>query len=351
MPQFVYVGAYTAPKGKAEGISVYQFDPASGALIHAQTVPGVDSPSFLAFDPQQRYLFAVGEGDQGLASAFARDPETGRLTFLNRQPTHGSSPCHVSVDPTGRYALVANYGSGNLAVFPIQQDGRLSAASAVVQHEGSSVNPRRQTGPHAHMIAPDPAGRYVLANDLGIDQVLVYRLDGASGQLIAHQRGVAQPGAGPRHFAFHPAGRLVFVINELDSTLTAYAYDPEQGTLEARHTLSTLPSDFHGDNTCAQVVMAPSGRFVYGSNRGHDSIAIFAIDETTGQLTAIGHEPTQGRNPRNFNIDPTGAWLLAANQDSGSIVTFRVDQATGQLHATGQVTETPTPVCILFSQG
>ncbi len=348
---FVYVGTYTTPPmGRAEGLYVYRLDPASGALAPVQTVPGVVNPSFLALDPQERFLFAVNEVEQGTVSAFARDPAAGELTPLNEQPTHGAAPCHLSVDPTGRFVLVANYGSGEVAVFPVGPDGRLGAATDVVRHEGKSVHPQRQTGPHAHMIVPDPEGRHVLAADLGLDQVVVYRLDDTAGRLVPHGRFHATPGAGPRQLAFAGGGRFVYVVNELDSTLTACAYDPAAGTLRAIETVSTLPDGFAGENTCARVEVHPSGRFVYASNRGHHSIAIFAIEEATGRLTAVGHEPTGGRTPRHFALDPTGAWLLAANQGSDSIVTFRVDPATGRLAAAGPVAEAPTPVCLVFGR-
>lgn len=346
----VYVGTYTkAPTGRAEGIYVYRLDPASGALAHEQTVAGIVNPSYLALDPDGRALFAVTEGDEGEVAAFARDPATGRLTPRNRQPVHGAAPCHLSVHQG--HVLAANYTSGSVAALPIQPDGQLGPASAVVQHTGGSVHPR-QAGPHAHMIVPDPSGDYVLAVDLGLDQILAYRLDAASGRLDAVEPAPAyaspRPGAGPRQVAFHPNGRAAFVLNELDSTITACEYDAARGALRPVQTLSTLPEDFRGENTCAHVAVAPSGRFVYASNRGHDSIAIFAIDEATGRLTAAGHEPTQGRNPRAFGIDPSGEWLLAANQSTDTIVAFRLNPATGQLTASGAVTAVPTPVCVIF---
>ena len=354
-PNLVYVGTYTGP-GKAEGIYVYRMDPSTGALAHVQTVSGLNSPTFLALHPRQPFLFAVErQGDSeamssGAVSAFAVDPHTGHLTLLNRQPSYGVSPCYVSVHPGGRHVLVANYASGHVAALPIQQDGRLGEATSVVQHEGTGPDSRRQEGPHAHFISPDPAGRFVLACDLGIDKVMVYRLDAASGRLVPNDPPYARvnPGAGPRHLSFHPSGRFVYVINELDSTLSAFGYDGTDGELRKIQTDSTLPDGFTGTNYCAQVVVHPSGGFVYGSNRGHDSIAIFAIDQATGTLTRVGHEPTQGSTPRNFNIDPTGTVLLAANQNSDSIVSFRIDQATGRLTPTGQVTETPAPVCVVF---
>jgi 6-phosphogluconolactonase len=331
-------------------------DPVSGALTLVHTVADVPNPSFLALHPSRRYLYAVNAVPEidghpgGAVSAFAIDPATGALTFLNRQSSHGAGPCHVSVEHTGRFVLAANYGGGSVVMFPVQSDGSLAAASDFVQHTGSSVNPRRQEGPHAHSITPDPANRFALACDLGLDNVLVYRLDLEAGRLIPNDPPFVRthPGAGPRHLDFHPNGRYVYVINELDSTLTVFTYDAERGVLEEIQTISTLPEDFAGQNTCADVHVHPAGRFVYGSNRGHDSIAIFRVDEGTGRLDAVGHVPTQGQTPRNFAIDPSGTFLYAANQQSDTIVAFRIDQGMGQLAPTGHVLSIPTPVCVKF---
>ena len=260
---FVFVGSYTeSPQGSGEGISVYRFDPASGGLTLVQTVGGVANPSFLALDASERHLYAVNELDEGGVSAFAHDPETGRLTFLNRQSTHGSAPCHVSLDPTGRYVLVANYGSGSVAALPVAADGRLEPATGVVQHEGLSVHPERQEGPHAHMVASSPSGDLVLATDLGADRIFVYRLDDATGRLLPNDRGPAvaeaSPGAGPRHVAFTLDGRHAYVINELASTLTTYDYDPGSGELRPRQTVSTLPDGFNGETATWAHVLSPS---------------------------------------------------------------------------------------------
>lgn len=351
---FVYVGAYTeSPQGTAEGISVYQFDPESGSLSLVQTVAGVANPSFLALDAGQRFLYAVNELAVGGVSAFSRDAETGALTPINRQQSHGADPCYISFDPTGRFALVANYTGGTASVLPIAGDGSLSPASSVIDHEGLSSVPDRQSEPHPHMIAPTPDGRFILVTDLGIDGLLLYRLDEASGQLQpAGPEALAAKtatGAGPRHFAFLPGGRILYVINELNSTLTVYAYAGEAGTLEPLQTVSTLPEGFVGENDCAHVLVSPDGRFVYGSNRGHNSIAIWAVDAASGTLTPVGHESTRGKTPRNFALDPPGSWLLAANQDSDSIVAFRRDEASGLLAATGEVIATPSPVAVVFA--
>jgi 6-phosphogluconolactonase len=355
---FVFVGTFTRTvphgRGQAEGIAVLRLDPATGGLTPVQTVPDVANPSFLALHPRRPLLYAVNAVPEqdgrpgGSVSAFAVDPATGGLTFLNRQPSHGAGPCHVSVDRSGRWAFVANFGGGSIAALPIREDGSLGPATDTVQHVGSSVHPERQRGPHAHSINLDPDNRYALVADLGLDRVMIYRLDLERGALPPNDPPwtATAPGAGPRHVDFHPNGRHVFVINEIDSTLTAYDYDAARGTLGEIQTVSTLPEGFAGANSTADVHVHPSGRFVYGSNRGHDSLVIFAVDPATGRMSYVGHEPTHGRTPRNFAIDPTGAFLFAANQDSDTIVTFRVDQTTGVLTPTGQVTAVLTPVCI-----
>jgi 6-phosphogluconolactonase len=254
------------------------------------------------------------------------------------------------VDPTGKCLLVANYGSGSIAALPIQADGTLTKPGAVIQHQGSSVNPQRQAGPHAHFITPDPANRFALTCDLGLDQVLVYRLDPAKSLLAANDPPFAavKPGAGPRHLAFDPSGRFVFLINQMGSTLTAFAYEADGGVLKELQTLSTLPKEFTGISYCAEVQVHPSGKFIYGSNRGHDSIAAFGFDPASGKLTCLQHQPTQGRTPRHFVIDPTGQWLLAENQNSDSIVVFHLDSKTGRLSPAGHTVSVGAPVCAVF---
>jgi 6-phosphogluconolactonase len=244
--------------------------------------------------------------------------------------------------------LVANYGGGSVCVLPILDDGQLDGATALVQHEGSSVNPRRQRGPHAHSVNVSPDDRFAFVADLGLDKVMIYRFDVTAGTLAPADPPWASvsPGAGPRHFAFHPGGKFAYVINELQSTVTAFAYDPERGSLDDLQTVSTLPSDFKDNNSTAEVLVHPSGNFLYGSNRGHNSIAVFAIDARTGWLSPVEKESTRGSTPRNFGIDPTGRYLLAANQASDAIVVFRIDKATGALTATGQEIEVPSPVCV-----
>lgn len=354
--KLVYVGTYTY-KGTSEGIYIYRLAMATGALTPVGVAGGVQNPSFLALDSQRRYLYAVNETMEfdgqpgGGVSAFAVDSQRGALTLINSQCTHGGAPCHVSVDQTGHYIYVANYMGGNAAAFPVRADGGLEPASAVVQHTGSGVNPRRQEGPHAHSITLDPTNQFAFVADLGIDKVMVYRLDLEGGTLPPHTLPwvEVEGGAGPRHMAFHPNGRYAYLITEMGNTIITFAYDAVQGTLDARQTAPALPADFTGQSNCADIHVAPSGKFLYGSNRGHDSIVIYAIDAETGLLTYVGHAPTLGKTPRNFAIDPTGAYLFAAHQDSDSIVTFRIDPGTGQLTPAGQVTEVPMPVCVTIA--
>lgn len=348
----VYVGTYT--RGESEGIYVYRMDPSTGAWVLASTAGGVSNPSFVALHPQGSYLYSVSEMREsggrsgGAVSAYAIEPSTGTLTFLNQQSSIGTGPCHVSVDKTGDYVFVANYAGGSVAMLPIREDGRLDPASDFVQHEGSSVNPQRQTAPHAHSINPDPTNRYVFVPDLGLDKVMCYKIDFENGKLVPNDKPWARvaPGMGPRHMAFHPNGKYAYVINEIGSTITAFAYDGANGTLGEIQMISTLPEDFEGTSYCADVHVSSSGKFLYGSNRGHDSIVIFGIDEETGKLAPVGYESTQGEFPRNFALDPSGNFLFAANQNTDNIVAFRVDQQTGKLTPTGQIMEVPMPVCI-----
>ena len=346
----VFVGTYT--QRKSEGIYVYRLDTSTGRLELASKATGVPNPSFLAIHPGGRYLYSTSEVREqqpgGSVSAFAVDPATGDLTFLNKQDAHGHSTCHVTIDDGGRYAFVANYGNGSLCVLPIGPDGRLGEATDVVQHEGSSVDPDRQEGPHAHSINLDPANQYAIAPDLGADKVMVYRVDYSRGKLLPAGQPwfQARPGAGPRHFAFHPTANYAYVINELGSTVTEFIYDQATGLLTDVQTIPTLPDDFSDLNHTADVHISASGKYLYGSNRGHDSIAVFGIDEASGRLTLIQLEPTQGRTPRNFAIDPTGALLLAANQESDTIVTFHIEAESGKLTPTGHSVDAPEPTCL-----
>ena len=348
----VYVGTYTT--GKSEGIYLYRMNLLSGELKHVATTSGVVNPSFLTLDAERRYLYAVNEVTDfagkpgGAVSAFAINRKTGKLQFLNQQPSLGGAPCYVTVDRTGGFLLVANYGGGNVSVLSIERDGRLGGVTDVDQHQGSSVDPDRQNGPHAHSIVLDHTNRYAYSCDLGTDKIMIYRFDSEKGKLTANKQPWVQvkPGAGPRHFTFHPGGRYGYVMNELDATVTAFTCDSSWGTLKETQTVHTLPEAFSGINTTADIHVSPFGKFLYGSNRGHNSIVVFEIEERTGKLRFIEHAATEGLTPRNFAIDPTGGFLLAANQDSDTIVTFRLDMATGKLKPTGYVTEVPSPVCL-----
>ncbi len=351
----VYIGTNT--RTRSRGIYAYRFSADTGKIASLGLAAETPYPSWLALHPSQPYLYAVNEneftperGKPSYASAFAIDRASGRLTLLNRASAVGQGPCHASVDSTGRHLMLANYGSGSVAVLPIQPGGRLGEATAFIQHQGSSVHPR-QAGPHAHCVAPSPDNRFVLAADLGLDQVLVYRFDAGRGALAPNDPPFARvaPGSGARHFAFHPNRRLVYVVNELSNTVTVFDYDTAAGKLTELQTVPTLPAAFTGRSTSAEVAVDAAGRFLYTSNRGHDSIAIFAIDARRGTLTPAGHVPTQGKTPRNFALDPTGRYLFAANQDSHNIVLFRVDAKTGALEPTGTVLDdAPEPTMVLF---
>jgi 6-phosphogluconolactonase len=353
---WVYVGTYTGGggQGRSQGIYLMELDLGTGKLSAPRLAATVTDPSFLALHPSRKFLYAVSEVEEfqgrraGAVSAFSLDPASGTLTLLNQQSSVGAGPCHLVVDHAGKNVLVANYGSGSVACLPIEPDGRVSASSSFVQHHGSGANARRQAGPHAHSINVAADNRFAVAADLGLDKVFIYAFDAAQGKLAPNEPAFAKvaPGSGPRHFAFHPGGRFGYVINEMANTVTAFAYDPDKGSLTEIQTITTLPEDFKGTSHTAEVQVHPSGKFLYGSNRGHDSIAIFTIDPSTGKLSAVGSEPTQGKNPRNFALDPTGQYLLAENQDSDTIVVFRIDQQTGALRPTGQTVSVVKPVCI-----
>jgi 6-phosphogluconolactonase len=351
---WVFVGTYTGGPHNSKGLYRFDFDPATGQLTHRALAAETKNPSFLAIHPNHRFLYAVGELDSfqgkksGAISAFAIDPKSGDLKLLNQQPSGGAGPCHLIVDKDGKHVLAANYSGGSVCVLPIDAEGRLGKATAFIQHHGAGVNKQRQEAPHAHSINLDAANCFAVVADLGLDKVMVYKYDADKGTLTANDPPAADitSGSGPRHFAFHPDGRHAYVINELTSTVTAMDYDPERGVLKPMQTISTLPGDFRGETTCAEVQVHPSGKFLYGSNRGHDSIAVFAIDPETGRLTAAGHQAQDIKTPRNFGIDPRGSHLLVANQNSNSIVVFRINAQTGELKPTGIRVEVPMPVCV-----
>lgn len=350
-----YIGTYTS--GKSKGIYLYSLNLTSGELKYVATTEGVKDPSFVAVAPSHRYLYAVNEVEEfggkksGAVSSFAIDRRTGNLKLLNQQPSLGGAPCYLFVDRGGRFVLVANYVGGNVAVLPIRSDGSLGEATDLKQDLGSSINAERQEGPHAHCIVLDPANRFAYGCDLGTDKVMIYRFDARRGKLIPGRTPWVQlkPGAGPRHITFRPDGKFAYVIHEMHATVTAFGHDRERGNLKEVQTIPTLPADFTGENTSADIHVSPDGRFLYCSNRGHDSIAAFQIAPRNGKLIFIAHQSSGGKAPRNFAIDPTGAFLLVANQNSGNIVTFRRDVKTGQLSATGHVAEVPSPVCLKFT--
>ncbi|MGI8467393.1 MAG: lactonase family protein [Pyrinomonadaceae bacterium] len=351
----VYVGTYTSGESRSEGIYVYKLNLENGALSHFHTVKNVIDPSYLEISEDRKNLYAVNETEEyegkksGAVSAFAIDQKTGDLRFLNKLASLGGAPCYVSVSDNGKFVLVANYVGGNVAVFPVETNGNLGASVDLEQHSGSGPNKDRQEKAHAHSIVLDEKNRYAFSGDLGIDKVLIYRFDAQTGKLEANPAQnyyQTKAGAGPRHITFHPNEKFAFLICELASTVSSLAYDKKKGLLTKIQTVSTLPADFSGENTGAEIHVSPSGKFLYGSNRGHDSIVVYKIDEKTGKLDFVEHTSTQGKTPRDFAIDPTGRFLLAANQNSASVVVFRIDEKTGKLAPTGNTAEISMPVCL-----
>lgn len=350
----VWIGTYSQ-RGSG-GIYALQMDMESGRLGAPAVAAKATNPSFLALHPNGKFLYAVAEIGQfggkpgGGVRGFALGGKPGELAALNEQPTGGAAPCHLAVDASGRNLVVANYSDGNVAVFPLGEDGNLKPMSQLVRHEGAGPNKARQEKPHAHGVTFDPTSRYVFVPDLGTDRIMGYSLDSGAGTLTDRPSatGVLAPGAGPRHFAFHPSGVLAYSVNELDSTITAFRWNASEGTLTKLASASTLPPGCTSENTTAELAVHPSGRFLYASNRGHDSIAVFALDAATGSAVAVQHEPCGGETPRCFAVDPAGRWLLCANQKSDNLVLFRIDAATGRLTRTDQAVAVPSPVCVLF---
>jgi len=353
---FVYVGTYTAEGSTSKGIYAYRYDPSGSTLTPLGLVAETTNPSFLTIHPNHRFLYAVNEtGDykgqkSGAVTAFSIDHVTGKLTQLNQVASGGADPCYITVDKTGKYVLVANYTGGSISAFPVLADGRLGEASAFIQHSGHGANPKRQEGPHAHSIDLPADNRFAIVDDLGLDETLVYKFDSAKGSLTLNDPPFAQAaaGAGPRHFAFHPNGKFGYVLDEMGSTVSAFSYDGAKGVLHPLQTISSLPKGFTGQNDAAEIEVHPFGKFLYASNRGHDSIAVFAIDQKQGTLTPIEQVPTKGASPRNFAIDPAGKLILAENEKSDNIVVFRLDPQTGRLTPTGKVLDISQPVCVKF---
>ncbi|MCJ7523126.1 MAG: lactonase family protein [Dehalococcoidia bacterium] len=347
----VYFGTYTQGKNSSKGIYRSILNLETGKLSEPVLVAEAKNPSFLEIHPNGLFLYAVSETDgDGSVIAYAIDEDTGDLKFLNQRSSGGAGPCHDSIDHAGRNLLVANYGGGSISVIPIKSNGRLGEPTGFARHKGSSVNLRRQKEPHAHSINVSPDNRFAFAADLGIDKIMIYRLDIEKGTLAAGEPPFAKvrPGAGPRHFAFHPNGKYAYVINELDCTMTAFAYEPASGALKEIQTITTLPNGFNGSNACAEVRVHPSGKFLYGSNRGHDSIVCYRVDLADGTLTLIEHETADIKVPRNFNIDPTGRFCLVANQGMDNVVVFRIDEETGALEPRGYKISIAKPVCVRF---
>jgi len=348
----VYVGSYA--DAKADGIHQFTLDMTTGALVRAGGTSGVANPSFVSVSPDHKYLYAIGEvgsfnGKKGGAvSSFSIDPKTGALTLINQQTSGGDGPCFITADKTGKCVLVANYGGGSVESIPVT-DGKLGEPGSFIQHAGSSVNKGRQSEPHAHSINVSPDDRFAFACDLGLDKILVYKLDPEKGTLTPNDPPFAAipPGSGPRHFFFHPSGKYAYVCGEMTSTVHAMTYDADKGVLKVVQSLSTLPEPVKGNST-AECQVHPSGKWVYVSNRGHDSVAVFKVDQATGHLTAVGHQSTGGKVPRNFGIDPTGRFLIAANQNSNNVVVFTIDEKTGMPKPTGHEVQVPKPVCVKF---
>jgi len=345
---YVFFGTHTSGPGK--GFSVSHFDTDTGKLTPAKFVTEAVQPAFFVIHPDNKHLYACNSGRPGAVSAYEIDPKTGGLKLLNTKPTGGDDPSYISLDKTGRYVLDANYQGGNIAAFAIQPDGSLGDRTAFVQHTGSGVNPQRQSHAFAHSIIADPSNRFVLVADLGLDKVFVYRFSEKDGSLMPNDPPfvTVKPGSGARHVKFHPNGKWVYVITEMASTVIGFNWDSAKGGLTEFQNISALPENFKGTNACAELEIHPNGKFLYGSNRGHDSIAVFSIDPETGKLKLIENVSTQGKTPRNFAFDLTGKWIVCTNHGSNNAVVFRVDGNTGRLTLTGQPVAVPYPFCERF---
>ena len=352
----IFVGTYTEPEqSTSEGIYVYRMDPSSGELTFETVVQNIIDPSYLAVHPHTGYVYSVNEKGTfegrpgGGVTALAVEHPSGDIRRLNAQSSGGEDPCYISIERTGRHALVANYSSGSVAMLPIGSDGKLGPASQVIRHTGSSVQPERQDGPYAHCILPDPTNRFAVACDLGIDKIMIYRMDLDARKLHGHAEVSVAPGSGPRHLTFHPNGQYAYVICELNSTLLAFRYDSRAGMFEEIQSVRTVPPGYEGRNMCADLHVTPDGKFLYASNRGHDSLACFAVDAASGRLIPQGQTSSGGAEPRGFEIDPGGKFLLSANQNSDNIVTFLIDPETGQLTRIGDEMQVSMPVCIKYA--
>jgi len=350
---FLYVGTYTESKSK--GIYGYRFDAATGQLTPLGLKAEIKDPSFVVTDPKRHFLYAVSEigndgKPNGIVSSFAIDAKNGDLRLLNRVNSGGGGPCHLMVDRTGRILFVANYGSGDVSAFALNEDGSIGKQTGSNHHRGSGINQLRQEGPHPHEVILSHDDRFLFVPDLGTDTISVYKVDAVKGTFAPNDPASAsvKPGSGPRHLVLSGDGKIVYLICEMGSSVDVFSFDATKGSLTFVQTISTLPSGFTRENDSAEVQIDATGRFLYASNRGHDSIAVFAIDPRRGTLTKIQTVPTQGKTPRNFVIDPTGKYLLAANQDSDQIVVFAVDQRSGKLTPTKTSSAIPSPASLVF---
>lgn len=345
---FVYFGSHSSAPGS--GFSLANFDSDSGALSKPVFLLEAKEPAFFVISADKARLYTCNSGTPGGLSSYAVDPSSGHLRLLNRVLAGGGDTSFVSLDKTGLHVLVANYDGGSVAVFALKPDGSIGDWTGFDQHRGRSVNPIRQTRPYAHSIVLDPSNRFALVPDLGVDKVYIYRFDASTGRLTPNAPAFVPiaPGSGPRHVRFHPNGHWVYLINEIASTIEAFAWDTGAGTLAPFQTVSTLPADFNGVNACAELEIHPNGKFLYGSNRGHDSIAVLAIDAVTGRLSPVEYHASGGKTPRNFAFDPTGRWIVLTNQDSNNAVVFRVDADSGRLTQNGDPVPVPSPFCERF---
>ncbi|MFA6186907.1 MAG: lactonase family protein [Phycisphaerae bacterium] len=347
----LYVGTYTEGKNTGKGIYRSTLDLETGQLSDAVLAAEADNPSFLQIHPSRRFLYSISESNgTGYVNSFAVNRKTGELKYLNHQQSNGINPCHLSISHTGKNLFVANYTSGSISDISIRANGKLAEPLCFFQYEGFSVNPNRQQSPHAHSINSSPDGRFIFAADLGTDKIMIYKSNPKTGSISPNNPPFVKlkPGAGPRHFTFHPSGKFAYVINELDSTITAFSYNSQSGNLTEIQIIKTIPEDYNGSNYPAEICVHPNGKFLYGSNRGHDSIAAYKINAGTGKLTFIEYEIADIKTPRNFCIDPTGTFCLVANQDSNSIVVFRINVKTGTLEPTGCKISIPKPACVRF---
>lgn len=348
----VFISAFAT--GEKAGIHAFEFDVQAGALKPVHRTADVQNPFFLALSPNRKYLYSIhakafGGKEHEEVAAFELEGRTGKLKLLNRQSALGSAACYLDVDATGKMLVVANYTTGNVASLPIKSDGSLGEAAAMIQHVGSSVDASRQKEPHAHCFVVGPDNKFAFAADLGLDQVLSYRLDPATGKIAPHTQAFVRtpPGAGPRHLTFRPNGKQMYVINELKNSVTLFDYDTANGYLLERQTISTLPADFTGRTYCADLKITPNGKFLYGTNRGHDSIACYGLADD-GQMSLIAIEPSLGKGPQNLAVLPGGDYLLCANMPGSNVIVFRIDQATGKISPVGDPVSLPSPSCIML---